>query len=329
MIMVRFGVIGTSRIADEFIKSATLNSGCSINAIYSRTEKQGRLFADKHNVKTVFTSLQDMGESDLVDAIYIASPNCFHASQAVLMMSCGKHVLCEKPIASNRKELLTMVDAARSNKVLLMEAVKTIFLPNFQAVERNIHKIGKVRKFFSNYCQYSSRYDDYKKGNILNAFDPAFSNGSIMDIGIYCIYPAVYLFGKPEKVSASAIMLESGIDGAGTMILHYKDMEVIISHSKITNSTIPSEIQGEDGVIIIDKISIAEHVKIIYRDGSREDIQQDQCDESMYYEVQEFINLIENGEIESKINSLQLSLDVMEIMDSSRQQIGLTFPADM
>jgi len=326
--MVRFGVIGTSRITDEFIKSARLNDEYCIKAIYSRTEEQGRLFANKHGVENVFNSLEDMAQSNLIDAIYIASPNSFHASQAVLCMSHGKHVLCEKPIASNRQELSAMVEAARKNQVLLMEAIKTTFLPNFQAIQQNLYKIGKVRKFYSNYCQYSSRYDQYKAGKILNAFNPAFSNGSIMDIGIYCICPAVYLFGRPEKISANAIMLESGIDGAGSITLHYKEMEVIISHSKITHSTIPSEIQGEDGVIIIDKISVPENVKIIYKDGSCENIQQEQVNHSMYYEVREFINLIKNSKIESTINSLQLSLDVMEIMDNSRQQIGLRFPAD-
>lgn len=326
--MVRFGVIGTSRITDDFIRCASLHDEFSLQAVYSRTEEQGRFFADKHGIKHVFTDLQELAQSKLIDAIYIASPNSFHASQALLFMSHGKHVLCEKPIASNSKELSAMVEASRENQVLLMEAIKTTFLPNFQAIEQNIHKIGKVRKFFSNYCQYSSRYDSYKAGNVLNAFNPVLSNGSIMDIGIYCIYPAIYLFGKPEKITANAIMLESGIDGAGSIILKYLDKEVIVSHSKITNSNVPSEIQGEDGVIEIDKISTPKKVEIIYRDGSSEDIQRDQSNDFMYYEAREFINLIKNNRIESSINSLQLSLDVMEIIDDCRKQIGLVFPAD-
>jgi predicted dehydrogenase len=326
--MVRFGVIGTSRIADEFVRCASLHSEFSLDAVYSRTEEQGRAFAEKYGVKNRFTNLQEMAQSNLIDAVYIASPNSLHAKQAVLFMSFGKHVLCEKPIASNRKELSIMVEASRKNQVLLMEAMKSTFLPNFQAVKHNIHKIGAVRKFFSNFCQYSSRYDRYKAGELPNAFNPALSNGSIMDIGVYCIYPAVYLFGKPEKITANGIMLNSSIDGAGSIILHYHDKEVIISHSKITNSEAINEIQGEDGIIVIDKISTPKMVKIIYRDGSSEDIQQEQCNASMYYEVEEFIHLIKNNKMESSINSLQLSLDVMEIIDECRTQIGLRFPAD-
>lgn len=326
--MIRFGVIGTSSITEEFIRCASLHGEFLLQAVYSRTEKQGRVFADKHGAKNVFTDLEEMAQSNLIDAVYIASPNSLHASQAILFMSHGKHVLCEKPMASNYKEVSLMVEASKKNQVLLMEALKTTFLPNFQAIKQNIHKIGTVRKFFSNFCQYSSRYDEYKAGNILNAFNPALSNGSIMDIGIYCIYPAVYLFGKPERVSANAIMLDSGIDGAGSIILHYSEMEVIISHSKITNSAAINEIQGEKGVLVINKMSTPKEVKIIYRDGSSEELQQDQSNDFMFYEVQEFISLIKNNKIESTINSFQLSLDVIEIMDECRRQIGLRFPAD-
>jgi predicted dehydrogenase len=326
--MVRFGVVGTSRITDDFIRCASLHNEFSLEAVYSRTEEQGQAFADKHGVTQVFTDLQKMAECSQIDAVYIASPNSLHASQAVLFMSHGKHVLCEKPIASNRKELASMVEASKKNQVLLMEAMKSTFIPNFQAVKQNLPKIEPVRKFFSNFCQYSSRYDGLKAGEVPNAFNPMFSNGSIMDIGVYCIFPAVYLFGKPSKVSASAIMLHNGIDGAGSIILHYPDMEVIISHSKITNSEAVNEIQGENGIIVIDKISTPRMVKIVYRDGSSEDISQEQCNDFMFYEVAEFIQLLNNNKIESSKNTLQISLDVMEIMDECRKQIGLIFPAD-
>ena len=326
--MVRFGVIGTSRITEDFIRCASLHGEFSLDAVYSRSQEQGKLFADKHGAKHVFSDLQEMAESSQIDAVYIASPNSLHAEQAILLMSHGKHVLCEKPIASNRSELSRMVEASRKNQVLLMESMKSTFIPNFQAVKANLSKIGTVRKFFSNFCQYSSRYDDYKAGELPNAFNPAFSNGSIMDIGIYCIFPAVYLFGKPSKVSANAIMLPMGIDGAGSIVLHYPDMEVIISHSKITNSEAVNEIQGENGIIIIDKISTPREVKIVYRNGASEDISQEQCNDFMYYEVDEFIQLLKNNKIESIKNTLQISLDVMEIMDECRKQIGLTFPAD-
>lgn len=326
--MIRFGVIGTSWITEEFIKCAQLTGKCSVNAVYSRDLQRAQEFASKYSAPHVFTDLTEMAQSDLIDAVYIASPNSCHAQQAILFMNNKKHVLCEKPIASNLRELRAMIEAAQENKVLLMEALKTTFLPNFQSIKENLHKIGKVRRMFSNKCQYSSRYDAFKAGKVVNTFDPKFSNGSLMDIGIYCIYPIVALFGKPNRIQASAVMLSSGVDGQGSLCLGYDEMDAIVMHSKIGESMLTSEIQGEDGNIIIDKISTIETVEVVDKDGNREDISKDQLEESMYYEIKEFIELIENDKLESTTNSHQLSLMVMEILETARQQIGLTFPAD-
>lgn len=326
--MIRFGIIGTSWITEEFIRCASLTGDFTLNAVYSRTTEKAKAFADKHGAKHFFTDLAAMAQSDVIDAVYIASPNSHHAEQAMLFLANHKHVLCEKPMASNVKECSAMIDTARKNQVLLMEAMKSTFLPNFKSVQENLPKIGKIRKVFSNYCQYSSRYDIFKAGRHVNTFDPAFANGSIMDIGVYCIYPVVFLFGSPEAVSANATMLESGIDGCGSITLHYPDMEAIISHSKIADSFIPSEIQGEKGNILIDKISTQDNVKIIYRDGSTEDITCQQSADIMYYEAQEFINLIKAKQTESTINTFSLALAVANVVETARQQIGLIFPAD-
>jgi scyllo-inositol 2-dehydrogenase (NADP+) len=140
----------------------------SLTAVYSRTPARALEFATKYKVEQVFTSLEDMAKSTAIDAVYIASPNSCHAQQAVLFMNHQKHVLCEKAIASNVKELTAMIDAARRNKVTLMEALKTTFLPNFQAISENLPKIGKIRRFFSCKCQYSSRYDAFKEGKATN-----------------------------------------------------------------------------------------------------------------------------------------------------------------
>ncbi len=132
-----------------------------------------------------------MAKCEEIDAIYIASPNSIHASQAILCMNNKKHVLVEKAFGSNAKEVLDMIKASRENDVLLMEAMKTVQMPNFKILKDNLYKIGKVRKYFGSYCQYSSRYDKYKAGIIENAFKRELSNGALMDIGVYTIYPMV------------------------------------------------------------------------------------------------------------------------------------------
>jgi predicted dehydrogenase len=207
--MINIGIVGTSWITEEFIKCASLVEEFRLSAVYSRDGEKARTFAEKYDVTNIFTDLEEMANSSCLDAVYIASPNSLHAEQSVLFLNNGKHVLCEKPIASNVRELEAMIEASKNNNVLLMEAMKTSFLPNYKVIEENIHKLGKIRRFFISYCQYSSRYDTYKAGNHVNTFDPKFSNGSVMDIGVYCIHPAVRLFGKPKNVIATALKLES------------------------------------------------------------------------------------------------------------------------
>lgn len=326
--MIRFGIVGTSWITQEFIKCAQLTGKFSLQAVYSRNLERAQEFAAQYGATHVFADLQEMAQSKLIDAVYIASPNCCHAPQAIVFLQNNKHVLCEKPIASNLRELENMIQAAQENKVLLMEALKTTFLPNFQSIKENLHKIGQVRRMVSNKCQYSSRYDAFKAGKEVNTFNPKFSNGSLMDIGIYCIYPVVALFGKPKSIQASAMMLPSGVDGQGSVCLSYDEMDATIIHSKIANSVLTSEIQGEDGNIIIDKISTIENVTLVHKNGVREDISHEQLADSMYYEIKEFIQLIENNQIESRVNSYELSRTVMEILEVARKQIGLQFPAD-
>ena len=326
--MINIGIVGSNFIVDRLIEGARNVSGVNIAAIYSRTEERAKEFAKKHGIKYTYTNLEEMAKSDLIDAVYIASPNALHSSQTILFLNNKKHVLCEKAFASNTKEVDAMIKAAKENDVVLMEAMKTTLLPNFRVIKENIHKIGKVRKYFASYCQYSSRYDKYKAGEVLNAFKNELSNGAIMDIGVYCISPMVNLFGRPNTVKANGIMLNTGVDGEGSVVFGYDDMEGVVIYSKISNSYIPSEIQGEEGNIIIDRINGFNNVKIIYRDGREEDLSLEQKEADMCYEVEEFVNIINSGEKESKINSLKVSRDVIEVIEEARKQIGVVYPAD-
>lgn len=325
---MRFGIIGTNWITERFIEAAQELNEFSLTAVYSRTEERASEFAAKFKVEHTYTDLDQFVTSNHFDAVYIASPNSFHKDQAIQCMMHGKHVICEKPMASNLKEIQEMIDVAKKQKVVLMEALKTTLLPNFISIQENLHKIGKVRRYIASYCQYSSRYDKYKEGIVLNAFKPEFSNGSLMDIGIYTIYPMVVLFGAPHSVKANAFLLESGVDGQGSVLFQYNEMDAVVTHSKISNSYTPAEIQGELGTIVIDKIHTPEKIQIFYKDGTVEDISVAQKENSMYYEAAEFINLIQQQQSQSSNNSHQHSLDTHKILDTVRQQIGLVFPAD-
>ncbi|WFR60778.1 Gfo/Idh/MocA family oxidoreductase [Paenibacillus amylolyticus] len=326
--MVRFGVVGTNWITERLLEAAAKVEGFQLTAVYSRTEDKANAFADKYDVEHRFTNLEEMAASDVIDAVYIATPNTVHAEQAEIFLRNGKHVLCEKPLAANSAEVRSMIDTAREHEVLLMEAMKSTLVPQFKMVQENLHKIGPVRKYVAGYSQYSSRYDKYKEGIILNAFKPELANGALMDLGVYCLYPLITLFGAPNRVQSQAMMLESGVDGQGSVLLDYDGMDAVVTYSKISNSHLPSEIMGELGSIIIDKIGSPEHAEIRYNDGTVEQLTVEQNHPAMYYEVEEFVNLVQEGQKESSMNTHEHSYVTMQVMDQIRKQIGLVFPND-
>ncbi|RWZ58773.1 Gfo/Idh/MocA family oxidoreductase [Halobacillus fulvus] len=326
--MIRFGIIGTNTITEKLLSAAEEHPKFQLTAVFSRTEKRAREFAEQYGASFTFTSLEEMAASKEIDAVYIASPNSFHADQATIFMENGKHVLCEKPLASNTSEVRTMIETAERNNVVLMEAMKSTLMPGFAKLREHLHKVGTIRRYVGNFCKYSSRYDAYKNGKVLNAFNPEYSNGSLMDLGIYGIYPMVVLFGEPKAIRANGTILGSGVDGQGSLLVDYEGMEAVIMHSKIINSYTPSEIQGEKGSILIPNISEPDKMTIHYRDGSMETIDGEMSYEPMYYEVKEFINLIEKGQHQSSVNSLENTRITAEIMEQARKQIGLVYPAD-
>lgn len=202
--MIRFAVVGTNWITKQFVDAAHETGKYKLTAIYSRSLEQAQAFANDYPVEHLYTSLEALAQSDAIDAVYIASPNSLHFPQTRLFLSHKKHVICEKPLASNLQEVEAAIAVAKANHVVLFEAFKTASLPNFLLLKETLGKVGKLRKAFINYCQYSSRYQRYLDGENPNTFNPAFSNGSIMDIGFYCLASAVALWGEPRAVHATA-----------------------------------------------------------------------------------------------------------------------------
>lgn len=334
---IRFGVVGTNNITDWVIAGGRQDERFELTAVCSRTQERANEFAAKHGIPHTFTSLEEMAKSPLIDAVYIATPNYVHAEQSILCMNHGKHVLCEKPFASNTREVRLMIEAAKKNKVTLMEAMISTLNPNFRIAKERMRDLGTIRRYFASYCQYSSRYDKFKEGIILNAFKPELSNGAVMDIGIYTIYPMVALFGKPQRIEASGIVLHTGADGQGAVNFQYEGMNATVLYSKIANSSLPTEIEGEAGNLLLDKIHITNKVDFIPRQVVGQGQEQANIPQSIgvtlnrspyYYEMAEFMNLIEQGKQESSVNSWENSLVTMEIMDEVRRQLGVCYPAD-
>lgn len=335
--MIRFGFIGTGRISDWVFRGASEDPRIQITAICSRTEDAARAFIARHPEITgakIYTSVEEMANDPDIDAIYIGTPNQTHRNYAITCLSAGKHVLCEKPFSVSGDEAREMVTAARSNGKLLMEAMISTFNPNFRAFAEHIKDAAPLRQYHSSYCQYSSRYEDLKNGIIASCFQPK-TSGALRDIGIYALYPLVSLFGRPENTSAYLTIFhtqEGPTDIHGTLILNYGQMQASITYSKVCDSLVPTEVSGENGNLIMDDVRIARKVEFAPHNPPssgqgpkpvRTVISEGIGHNEYYYEFKEFADLIEAGETESKINSLETSIITMDIIDEALRQNGL------
>ena len=325
---VRFGIIGTNFITDWILEAAREELRFEATAVCSRSRETGQAFALKHGIPHLFTSPEEMAASSLIDAVYIAVPNSLHAALSILFMQQGKHVLCEKPLASNAKEAREMIRVARQNGVTLMEAMKSTLTPNFRQLRRHLAEAGCLRRNFASYGQDSSRDDKLKAGIVLNAFNPELSNGAMMDLGVYTVYPLVVLFGRPKRISATGLKLSTGVDGQGAVNFEYENLNATVLYSKIADSFLPAEIQGEKGTFILDRIQTIREVKFIPKGGQIQDLSVPASHNEYYYEIAEFIDLIERRLCESTINSHDHSLATLEIIDEVRKQSGIIYPAD-
>lgn len=324
--MIRFATIGTNFIVRRFLEAAAKSSELVYAVSYSRDEEKAKAFAEEHSACRYCTDLLELAESKDVDAVYIASPNSLHFEQSALMLSHGKHVMCEKTITSNRMELNKLIEIADRNQVALLEAMRSVFDPGFAVIQENLKRLGTIRRVSFQYCQYSSRYDKFKNGIIENAFDPSFSNGALMDIGVYCIHPLVKLFGMPQKIMSDAILLHNGVDGAGTILTRYEGMQAELIYSKISDSHIPSQIQGEDGTLVIEEIPNPYKVTFYGKNGENEILVSHEPESNMIYEIQEWIGQIRGSR--DWHDPIKASLMELQVMDEVRRQLSMQFPAD-
>ena len=323
--MIRFGMIGTGKIAEKFWQANRYGKDFELTAVYSRTLERARQFGFQKGQLQYFDDLEAFANSDCIDAVYVASPNCCHYEQVMILLKAGKHVLCEKPMASNLKEAQEMFAEAEKQKLILLEGMRSIYAPSFQKMIPYMETLGTIRRATLQYCQYSSRYDNYKRGIVENAFKPELSNGALMDIGVYVVSCMIRLFGAPKAIKASGIKLHNGVDGAGTILMEYPDMIGEAIYSKITDSAMPSQIQGEDASMLVQEIENVKDLRIV-RKGVVQSIHFEQSDNILNYETQEFIKMIKTGMGWEK--SKEITLETMKVLDEARKQLHIVFPAD-
>lgn len=267
--------------------------------------------------------------ADDVDAVYLGIPNVLHHDYALRALAAGKHVILEKPMASNYREAREIADAARDHGLILFDATTTFYQPSYRKVAEWLPRVGKVKIVVANYSQYSSRYDRFKRGDIAPAFDPACSGGALMDLGHYCISWICGLFGEPQSVTYLA-NVERGIDTSGITLLDYGGFKATAIAAKDCGAPSYEIVQGVDGYIRVnDKPNGSGVVELHLNDGTVETFEppvQDQY-QGEFDALRGFVEAGEAG-LAACQQATERALVVSKVQTEARHSAGIVFPAD-
>jgi len=319
--------VGTSAIVRRALRAMGAVPGLEHVGAYSRNLARARELLPRDDAVLV-DDLRELAASRRVDAVYVASPNALHAEQAALLLDAGKHVLVEKCATTTATEFARLRQLASRRGVVLMEAARNgSYDPGVELLATLLPELGTVRNARLEYAQRSSRYDRFLAGEQVNIFDPAMSAGALMDIGVYCANLAVELFGVPDEVVGARMSpLRGGIDGAGVVLLAYGGATVTLAYSKVTDSRVPSEIQGDDGTLVVETVADPRRVTLVRYSGARQEVTVDKADDNMVHELAEFHRLVSTGGDPDRWNDVTETR--LRLTDEIRARMGLTFPAD-
>ena len=324
---IRWGILATGSIARQFAKGLTFVDGAELVAVGSRSQESADRFGEEFGVPHRHGSYEALAADPDVDAVYVAPPHPFHKDGVMLCLDGGKAVLCEKPFTMNAKEARELVDAARSKKLFLMEAMWTRFIPAIVKVRELLREdvIGETRLAQANFCFRA----DLNPASRL--FAPELGGGGLLDVGVYVISLASMIFGeKPSRIASMAHIGETNVDEDANMILGYSEGRMAnLTCAVRTTTPHDANIYGTNGAIRIhhpfwhaDKLTVSvageepREIAIPYEGNGYN------------FEAEEVGRCLRAGKLESAIMPLDETLAIMETMDEIRAQWGLTYPME-
>ncbi len=313
---MRVGIAGAGMIVPTFLDAAVKEM--EIYAIFARKEEVRKEFCGKYQIPVGYDSYEKLLSDSRVDVIYVALPNNLHFSFAKEALLAGKHVILEKPFTVTYEEAKEIAAIAREKKLYLFEAITTQYNPNYHKMKELLPRLGDIKLVALNFSQYSSRYDNFKKGIISPSFDPNNAGGALMDLNIYNIHFVAGLFGKPLKVRYCSNM-ERDVDTSGILVMEYPDFQAVCIAAKDCGAPLSVSVQGNKGFIHSDYASsiLAE---FSFQENKCEPEHYHLADspQRLFYELQTFAEYYEDKDWEAFDKRLSHSLMVMEILDQAR-----------
>ena len=316
---MKLGILGTGMIVKDVL---TMYHELGVEKTYlfstKKSKSQALELMKKYHLDKVYTDYDELLQSD-VDTIYCALPNYLHYEFSKKALENDKNVIIEKPITANSKELEDLIETANKKNLMIFDA--------FLSLKEDLKKLGDIKIVSFNYSQYSSRYNAFKEGTILPAFDFHKAGGALMDLNVYNIHALIDLFGKPvyHKYMAN---IERNIDTSGMMLFDFEHFKALCIGAKDCKAPLMNTIQGNLGAIVVKcPLSQMTEYEICYNDGTSE-VKSFEKKHRLIYEFKAFMKMMEEKDYKKQQEMLELSLLISKLMEEGRMQEGIVFDND-
>ncbi|ENZ5599993.1 Gfo/Idh/MocA family protein [Enterococcus hirae] len=309
----QWGIIGLGNIAHEFAEHFDQETS-ELATVASRTIDKAEAFAQRYHIPKAYGSYQEMLNDQEIDIIYIAVPNRQHSQHIMEALAANKHVLCEKAITMNKKELTEAMKLAEEKNLVLAEAMTIFNMPLYQQLRSLIdtNKLGALKMI-------QAPFGSYKDPDPTNRFfNPELAGGALLDIGTYAVsFARFFLSSQPEVIASTMVPFETGVDEQSVTILRNKENE-LATISLTFQAKMPKVgiVAFEEGYITITDYPRADRAEIIFNDGTKEWIESGSTAQAMNYEIENMVKTIK-GELPNR--SLFLTHDVIEILDGMQK----------
>ncbi len=324
---IKWGVLGTGRIANKFAAALRETDGAVLCAAASRTLPKAEDFAAKYGFEKAYGSYEELAADSDIDVVYIATPMASHYADVMLCLNAGRNVLCEKSVTLNASQLEDILALARERGLFFMEAMWMKCRPFYLKAKEWISsgRIGDIRYIkadFSNFVPYSPES---------RLFRSDCGGGALLDLTVYPLTMAADILGGPETV-LSAANIREGIDLSESIILRYPGDVYASAYGSfempLRNNAV---ISGTDALIGFgDWFHCSGKVYLIERDGNfAEEFSDPEGVDGYSYEIAEVQRCLREGLAESPLVPHSGTLAVMRIMDECRRQWGLAFSGEM
>ncbi len=322
----KWGILGTGGIARAFARDLNFLNNHIVAAVGSRTQEKAEEFAIEFPGCTAHGSYEKLVTNPEIDAIYVATPHPMHLTNTILALKAGKPVLCEKPFSINASQARAMVEASIENNVALLEAMWMRFLPHIHQV-RKIITSGVLGDIISVTADHGQRLADQ---GIARLVEPSLAGGALLDLGIYPVSFAHMVLGVPEKVQASAVMTDKGVDASTSILFTYASgAQAILTTTMIAQTPCRAVVSGVNGWLEIDRTFYnPTTMRVHLYDGTTTEYPSNYQGHGLREQAIEFANIVRTGKFESEYLTHKHTLEIMDLMDLIRDKIGLKYPGE-